>query len=65
MTFADGHAEMHKWMDPRSGGTGPLQLGGGGIAGLPVKYPNSQLANVPDTLPLKDIYWMWEHAVSK
>ena len=53
--FADGHSEIHKWQDPRTG-SNPGQ----GLKGLPVRY--TALDGVPDTRPYNDLHWAWDHS---
>jgi len=53
-SFADGHSEIHKWLDPRS--TVPPK----GINGLPVKYVDQ--GSIVDNAPLKDIQWAGSHS---
>jgi len=55
--FPDGHSEIHKWQDRRSGGSG--------ISGVPVRYLASQLESIPDTQPYADIHWAWDHSSAK
>jgi len=53
-SFADGHSEIHKWLDPRS--ISPPK----GINGLPVKYTDQ--GSIVDNTPLKDIQWAGSHS---
>jgi prepilin-type N-terminal cleavage/methylation domain-containing protein/prepilin-type processing-associated H-X9-DG protein len=48
LSFADGHAEVHKWVDPRT--TPPL-----------VKGKKREFTNMKDN---KDLLWLQEHATS-
>ncbi|HWD20562.1 MAG TPA: prepilin-type N-terminal cleavage/methylation domain-containing protein [Verrucomicrobiae bacterium] len=57
--FADGHAEMHKWLDKPKGGSGPLNLGASGWQ-QPVHYTTTLIKT--DTSPYKDNYWMMDHS---
>jgi prepilin-type N-terminal cleavage/methylation domain-containing protein/prepilin-type processing-associated H-X9-DG protein len=55
-SFADGHSEIHKWLDPRSPGNP-----GSGINGLPVRYIALN-GGVADTRPFTDLQWAWMHS---
>ena len=49
LSFADGHSEIHKWLDPR---TAP-----------PVTYKGiTTTASQPNN---KDVVWLWQHTTSK
>ncbi|HWD18721.1 MAG TPA: H-X9-DG-CTERM domain-containing protein [Verrucomicrobiae bacterium] len=58
VSFADGHAEIHRWVDKTVLGTGPIQSGAAGII-RPVTYGTP--TSIPDTSPYTDIHWMWSH----
>ncbi|HWD20563.1 MAG TPA: prepilin-type N-terminal cleavage/methylation domain-containing protein [Verrucomicrobiae bacterium] len=64
MNFADGHAEMHKWLDKPKGGSGPLNLGAAGWQ-QPVKYLTEDQMIHNDTAPYKDNYWIMDHVTSR
>ncbi|HWD20560.1 MAG TPA: prepilin-type N-terminal cleavage/methylation domain-containing protein [Verrucomicrobiae bacterium] len=63
-SFADGHSEMHKWLDQTKAGSGPLNLGAAGWQ-QPVKYIAHDNCIQTDTSPYKDDYWLMEHITSK
>lgn len=49
LTFADGHAEIHKWVDPRT--VPPFQKG-----------KKREFTSMKDN---RDLAWLWAHATSK
>jgi prepilin-type N-terminal cleavage/methylation domain-containing protein/prepilin-type processing-associated H-X9-DG protein len=54
LSFLDGHAQIHRWMDPR------LTLRVIDPAQLPASYPNSGVS--PNSL---DIWWLAQHTSSR
>jgi prepilin-type processing-associated H-X9-DG protein len=54
-SFADGHSEIHKWVDTKRGTSG--------ISPLPVLYRAQN--DIPDTVPYTDIHWAWDHSSVK
>lgn len=50
LSFADGHSEIHKWLDPRT--KPPIKRGQG--IGVPTSQPNNP-----------DVIWMQEHTTRK
>ncbi len=49
LTFADGHAEIHKWVDPRT--VPPFQKG-----------KKREFTSMKDN---RDLVWLWDHGTSK
>jgi prepilin-type processing-associated H-X9-DG protein len=47
-SFADGHAEIHKWLDPRT---------------MPVLHPGQLLSSVVNLPGDLDVFWLAQHAV--
>jgi prepilin-type processing-associated H-X9-DG protein len=56
-SFADGHCEMHHWLDPRQPGNP-----GAGISGLPVFYGLKVNESLKDTSPYLDSDWIENHS---